>query len=225
MSGIMIFLVLLASPQDTKKAEAPAKGAKKKAAVVDRIMAEPPNPVAPRPKAPTETAIFMRGGQPMKRIMLELKEVEAAADAEEAQQPFGIGRPIDLNELALSKDNFDAWVFGDTLSTEARKHRLETLLSDKVSSVEKDRPLEPEQLRKLRLAGNGDLKRFFDRSEAARVEFEAVRQDYQAGRRTLLQFEPLSTEYQAGPFGPDSVFAKTLRKMQGDEKAATPVSK
>ena len=45
-----------------------------------------------------------------------------------------------------------------------------------------------------------------------------MRKDYNAGRLALNQLEPLSSEYQAGPFGPDSFFEKTLRKMEMDAR-------
>ena len=124
-------------------------------------------------------------------------------------------------KMALAKENFDRWVFDGTNSEQTRKAHLHSILSTKITLYGIGRVLKPEQIEKLRLAGSGDIKRFFDRVEESRSEFEAVRKDYNAGRLALNQLEPLSSEYQVGPFGPGSFLEKTLRKMETDAKGAS----
>ncbi len=216
MAGILLLLVLLSPEQEPKKQEQAPEPAKKR--VVERIVVQPRplGPLAPPASAP---AMIPGGLQNQKRITLELRQVDPP-DGDVGAQVAQLARPINLKELAISSDNFDRWVFDDTRSDEGRKNHLGHLLTEKLHEVRSQGELEPEQLRKLRLAGDGDIKRYFDRVEASRGEFEAVRQDYTAGRLALVQLESLATDYQNGPFGRDSFFSKTLRKIRGDEKAA-----
>ena len=223
-------LLLLVTPQDTPKADTAADRARR-AAIVDRIMAEPPPPRAaraapvedpPPPPAPPavvvrQAVVMGRQGQAQKQITLEMKETAQVEDGEEVQ-PALRAMPLNFREMALSKENFDRWVFDETNTEKARRDHLHSLLSGKIVLLEIRRGLNPEQSEKLRLAGSGDIKRFFDRVEESRREFEAVRKDFNAGRLALNRLEPLASEYQVGPFGPDSFLEKTLRKIETDAR-------
>ena len=228
-----ILLLLLVTAQDTPRTNTDV-GRAKRAAIVDRIMDEPAPPRANRP-APVEAPVERPAPQiarvvkiqNQKHMTLELKEIapaEQEADGED-QQPVQRMRPINLNEMSLARDNFDRWVFGEGVDEEKRRGHLHSLLSGKISSLEKMREINAEQSERLRLAGSGDIKRFFDRVEERRSDFEVARREFNTGRIALGQLEPLSTEYQAGPFGNDSFFAKTLRKIESDAGAARPGEK
>ncbi len=128
---------------------------------------------------------------------------------------------FNLNNAVLERENFDRWIFGDGIDEEGRRTRLQSTLSEKIDRVMKDHEINPAQLRKLRLAGVGDIKRFLDRVEEWRPEFEVARKNFNAGRMLLQELEPLSTEFQNGPFGEDSFFAKTLKKIEDDSKATS----
>jgi hypothetical protein len=128
---------------------------------------------------------------------------------------------IDHNTAVLGRENFDRWIFGDGFDEEGRRLRLQTLLAEKIDRAMKDHDINPIQLRKLRLAGSGDIKRFLDRVEDRRADFEVARKKYTTGRQALQQLEPLSTEFQVGPFGVDSLFAKMLKKIEGESKGAS----
>ena len=119
----------------------------------------------------------------------------------------------------LARENFDRWVFGDGFDEQGRLLRLQTLLAEKIDLVMKDHDINPTRLRRLRLAGSGDIKRFFDRVEDRRQEFELARKKYQTGRLVLQQLEPLSLEFEVGPFGQDSLFRKMLNKIESEAQA------
>ena len=125
---------------------------------------------------------------------------------------------FDLNDAVLERENFDRWIFGDGMDEERRRIKLQSILTEKIDRATKDHDLNPAEFRKLRLAGSGDMKRFFDRVEECRPEFEVARKNFNAGRMVLRELEPLSTEFQNGPFGDDSFFAKTLKKIEDDSK-------
>jgi hypothetical protein len=75
----------------------------------------------------------------------------------------------------------------------------------------------------LRLAGQGDIKRFFDQIEeicGGFSGFDRVRmylEDFVHLRQAL---QPLRAAYLAGPFGDDSYFDEALRTTRRREQAA-----
>jgi hypothetical protein len=242
MPRLSILLLLLTVAQDPKKSDAPADRTKKAAVVEVDIVERPraamvPAP-APVPGDPVERArqaaqaqvrivqarearLVQLQLQNARRLTLEMKATgdPDAADADDAPQPFLRAGPLNIMDMALASDNFDRWIFDDTRSDEGRRGFMGGLLSDKIHAVQKEHELGPDQLRKLRLAGTGDIKRFLDRVEAARLQFEAVRQDYNAGREALGRLESFATEYTSGPFGPGSLFEKTLSKISVENEA------
>jgi hypothetical protein len=220
-------MLLLVTPQDTPKADAAADRARR-AAIVDRIMAEPPPlrtvKVAPvqAPSQPAEPPIAATIYERGMRLTLESKE-DSQAEGGEEEQPARPAVPLNIRELALARSNFDRWVFGDGISEEIAREYLRSVLSRKIDSLEKAGVIDLEQSKKLRLAGGGDIKHFFDRVKEGRSEFEAARKDFTAGRFVLLKLEPFKSEYQLSLClsGQDSFLEKTLRRMGIDAEAAS----
>jgi hypothetical protein len=143
-------------------------------------------------------------------------------DKQEVPQPVKIAGPVGLRHPAIKSECFDLWVYGET--TEQEKHVwLLTTLSAKIAKARKQ-GITATHERKLILAGRGDIKRFFDRVEALRSEFEEVRKDLNAGVGVLrgLPLMTLSKEFQDGPFGDESLFAKTLAKIENDQAQKEP---
>ena len=222
--------LLLIAPQDAPKADDPAARARR-AAAVDRIMAEPPEP---RPARPARVEIIkrreaffdLRGEMTAKQVTYELKKPEATPtpldeDEDEDDRALQLRaqgivrrRGLELKEWALAPDNFDRWVFGEGVDAEGGKIALGSLLTEKIFVTQKGRKLAPEQLRKLRMAGSGDIKRFLERVERRRAGFEAVRGDPDVGRDFLERLHPLAVECKQGPLDADSLFAKALRRIE-----------
>jgi len=241
VTSILLLLGLVAPPQDSRPSKlALPKGETKKAAVEVQLPApiprfDPPGAVripappiplpgglgrefvpapAPAPAVPLRT--FNRN---MRRLTLEQKMVDpGAADANDPPALRGVA--FNIMEMALASENFDRWIFEDPRSDEARRSVLTSTLAEKIQELQQTRSIHPDAVRKLRLAGAGDIKRFFDRVEAARLEFETIRQSYEAGRQALNDLEPLANEYKTGPFGTDSLFEKTLRKIDLENETA-----
>jgi hypothetical protein len=227
MSG-RFFLLLLLTPlrQEPKTSDEPVERAKRGAVILDMLKAEPIRPQLARPAPVAKAVLQIRQNQgAMRRMNLELKEVDPPKEGEEEVQAGMMGRGINLQELAVSRDNFDSWLFNDVLSLEARRDRLKGLLEQKIKEAQESRSFEADSVRKLGIAGLGDIKRFLDRTEAARAEFDTTRQDFNAGWNFLTQLEPLASAYREGPFGPNSVFAKALHKIDADRKPADPGTK
>jgi hypothetical protein len=235
MRSLPILLLLLVVPlQDAQKSDTEADRAKR-AAIVDRIMGERPRPQlqlqpmqlvpAPMPAPVVRRIVQFPAGR---RITLEAKAVEEAEVADkDDNQDANIVRmaPINISDFALASDNFDRWVFDDELTEGERKKRLNSLLVNKIEAARKAEEFVAGQFRKLELAGAGDIKRFLDRVDTARTDFEAIRQDFNVGRAALGNYDSLTAEYQAGPFGPGSLFEKALHKIKTDKDPATQAGK
>jgi hypothetical protein len=151
--------------------------------------------------------------QPLRRITTEPIE-HPSEDGETAPEPANGLVHLAIRDRALKRENFDHWLYGE-LNEQSRSVWLLSTLSAKVSAA---RTLSADEEAKLILAGRGDIKRFLDRIEAKRAEFELVRTDFMEGQVFLTgpEMRRLSFEFKVGPFGEGSLFAKSLRKIEYD---------
>jgi hypothetical protein len=138
---------------------------------------------------------------------------------DEDEEPLA-ARDMRFNILTsvLEPDNFDRWLFCDDQSEADRHRRLDGLLRSRVDTVTEMHKLTDPQRAKLRLAGRGDIKRFFDQVEDRRPGFEKHRHNFGAGFAALQRLNPLMRGYREGPFGDGSLFAKTLATINSDQK-------
>ncbi len=116
----------------------------------------------------------------------------------------------------LEADNFDRWLFGEEQTEADRRLHLDGILRSRVDAATRTHKLTDSQRAKLRLAGTGDIKRFFDQVEDRRPDFEKDRHNFRAGFAELQRLSPLAQVYREGPFGDGSLFAKTLATISND---------
>jgi hypothetical protein len=160
-------------------------------------------------------------------------QVRVAGNVETRQITISMPPPADEDEAPVARrdfrinimmgivdaENFDRWIFADEQSEADRRRRLDDILQMKVNAATKAHNLTESQRAKLRLAGRGDIKRFFDRVEDRRREFEKDRQSFRTGFAALQRLEPLTQVYRDGAFDDGTLFAKTLSKINDDQKA------
>jgi hypothetical protein len=120
----------------------------------------------------------------------------------------------------MARENFDRWIYGTGWTAEARRTHLNKVLKGKVNGAVRGLRLGEHEREKLELAARGDIKRLFNRADAERRSFEAARLEFAAGRAVLMGLDSITLDFQKGPFGEDSLFAKTLRKIESDRKEA-----
>jgi hypothetical protein len=172
-------------------------------------------------EVPSGTRLLPWKPEPLRALTVELLEPPRPGDdmgGEEIDEPDPDPILVHFREYGLKKECFDLWMYGD-LAVEKRTVWLLAALSAKVVSV-RDRGLSAAEEEKLILAGRGDIKHFFDRVEAQRPGFEAVRKDLVEGQAFLQTIQPLSIEFQLGLFDFGSLFSKTLRKIERDRAQA-----
>jgi hypothetical protein len=125
---------------------------------------------------------------------------------------------LNLNTAVVEPVNFDRWLFEDAGFEMPPQQHLDEVLRARLDAAAREYDLTTAQRLKLQLAGKGDIKHFFDQVEERRREFEEARRDYVAGMKILKGLNDLSPIYTDGPFGVDSLFAKTLRRIREDQK-------
>lgn len=128
-------------------------------------------------------------------------------------------------EFQVPAEAFDQWVFQKVGTRRMASSHLVDLLELKVAAVEAacesaGCKLNDAQQRKLMLAGRLDLRALFDRIEAIRDEFLAVRRDQEAFNKAQIwqRTAPLQTAVEGGVFGADSLYQKVLASTLDDEQ-------
>jgi hypothetical protein len=74
------------------------------------------------------------------------------------------------------------------------------------------------QKKKLKLAGRGDIKRIFDRVEEAKRTFRQAQND--PNNNIWQAIQPIQLEVNAGLFGDESIFQKSIKKTLNDDQMA-----
>jgi hypothetical protein len=178
----------------------------------------------PRPQPRADVQVFhvrvMVGGERQARqLTLAMPAPVAPVDEDDDRQHAQPIRGFNIRTAVVERENFDRWLFDDGRSGEERWRHLEDILRARVEAAGREHKLTDPQQAKLRTAGKGDIKRFFDQVEKKRSAFETDRRNVNAGLAALQSLDPLSQIYQRGPFGDGSLFAKTLQKIDDDRKA------
>ena len=162
------------------------------------------------------TTIHFRTAGEVHELTLEMPAPDGEDDEPPpAQPPIG---GFNLNRAMLVSDNFDRWLFPRELSERARVDRLKEILDARIVDVAQANKLTDHECAKLRLAGRGDIKRFFDEVQKRKDQFEIDRKSFNTGLATLRRLDELSPTYRDGPFGPGSLFVKTLHKIRNDRQ-------
>jgi hypothetical protein len=175
--------------------------------------------VRPLPEAPRVRYAHVILAGDTRQIWLEVPTQSAPADEDDRRPPVRPPRHADITTLVLGRENFDRWLFDDGGHEAVRQRHLDDLLRANVEALAGKYKLSEPQWAKLRLAGQGDIKRFFDNVEERRRDFETDGRNFQAGVAALHRLAPLSQLYRDGPFGDSSLFAKTLRKIRHESDA------
>ncbi|MHC5537395.1 hypothetical protein ACYOEI_04065 [Singulisphaera rosea] len=111
---------------------------------------------------------------------------------------------------AWAANQMDYWLYGGGLNADSARDKLETILGVQIADIDQACGLSGLQKKKLRLAGHGDIKHYFDRVAETRSAFDRVKGDAQKVIQLAQGIESLSAIASAAPFGEGTVFAKAL---------------
>ena len=123
--------------------------------------------------------------------------------------------------LQIADETIQRLVYGKDEDTADGRCMLVASLERKIEAVDLICSLTDTQKRKLRLAGGGDIKRFFDRVEAVRPNAERAQDDLQlCGNAFLHRRGTVRPPRAAGLFEQGSLFSKTLKTALTISQAA-----
>jgi hypothetical protein len=137
------------------------------------------------------------------------QDVVEAVERDEADAPR---RPREISDEA-----FDRLVFGSGGVDQFRR-RMELNLIAHVRDVDKVCSLTAAQEKKLLLAGRGDIKRYFDRVEQARVRFDQGAGDRVEPETMIVELQRLNRAYRPEFLGASSLLSKSLKNTLTPEQ-------
>jgi hypothetical protein len=150
---------------------------------------------------------------------LGLAWASAAARAQDIEVEEDAAPQPEQGVFVMNDMQFDQWVYGGVNDSAARR-RFDSLLTLKIEDVDRTCGMTEDQKKKLRLAGRGDVKRFFDRVEEKRRKFQNLKTDPNKVGEIFQEIQPFRQTISSGVFGEGSFFAKTLRNTLTGEQAA-----
>jgi hypothetical protein len=152
------------------------------------------------------------------RRLQQLDRERAVMEAQAAQIRVLGGNVAVAGRQMWPDEQFERWVFPQDQTADRVRNKFESLLNSKVDQIERTCELTLTQVRKLRMMGQGDIKRFFDTYEKAKTHFKALNND--PGRIQEIQpyLAPVRSALQGGPFTEDSLLTKSLRTTLTEEQ-------
>jgi hypothetical protein len=130
-----------------------------------------------------------------------------------------IDEALPLARMVLDQDRFDLRILGPDGDVDAARKRVETILRGRVESLAYSYRLTETQKKKLLVAGQGDIKRFFDSVQEARAKLPLLSSDQDRLPEMLSEIRRLARSYRSDLFSSGSIFAKTLSKTLNEEQS------
>ena len=151
-------------------------------------------------------------------FLLGVFNFETAATAQDEDDDPAAMQQLQVQNFEMPENQFDSWVFQNLQTVAAARKKLEQMLTMQLDDVDQTCQLTPSQRKKLQLAGRGDMLLFFEQVEIVRKKFLLVRKDQQKFNEIWQDISPLQVRFQAGLFGDESFYQKTLRNMLKGEQ-------
>lgn len=143
--------------------------------------------------------------------------VSAQNDDDDPPAEAQLGQ-VQIQNFEIQENQFDSWIFQNFPTAAAARKKLDQMLSLQMDDVDRACQLTESQKKKLLLAGRGDMVQFYEQVEVVRKKFLLVRKDQQKFNEIWQDISPLQVKFQAGLFGEDSFYHKTLRNMLKGEQ-------
>lgn len=113
-------------------------------------------------------------------------------------------------QVGWTDEQFDQWVFQQYGNASTARVRLKESLELYTEDVDQTCGLSDAQKQKLRLAGQGDIERFFRKFKKVKTKFQAIRNDQQKVNQIFNDISPLQAKLATGIFDRDSLLQKCL---------------
>ncbi len=137
-------------------------------------------------------------------------EIVAGPIGDNEEEGWENDRPALPPKRIVSARAFDLWIFRDTENPANMHENLRWKLEAAIDRSDDLHHLTETQKEKLRLAGQGDIKHFFDEIENKRREFELLRPDFMKAQNFLFRVSAERNFKRKIMFDNKSIFSKTL---------------
>jgi hypothetical protein len=120
-------------------------------------------------------------------------------------------------QIVMSDDQLCMGIFGNARNDTDRRGRLNRLLLVRIDDLNRRHSMTEAERKTLQLAGQGDIKRFFDHVTELRAQYGsalAIQMEMREFQALLEQVRGLKQDFQAGPFGDQSLFLKALNTIR-----------
>jgi hypothetical protein len=131
-----------------------------------------------------------------------------------AVMPFQVARAVQFNP-----EQVDQWIFSRWGGPAGAKIRLEANLALRIDDIDRACAVTDLQKKKLKLAGMGDIKRYYDRVEDLKRKYTAGAGSPQINNNIWQEMQPLQLELNGGLLGDASIFVKTIKSTLAPEQA------
>ncbi len=123
---------------------------------------------------------------------------------------------IDINQ-------FDNWIFSRLGNSQNARKMLADRAQMEIDRIGFSTPLRESQIKKLRFAAQGDIKRFYDDVDKAHREFHAMQDAGEIGQENINELyqiaAPLSQRLNKGIFAEESLLKKVARGCVDSDQA------
>jgi hypothetical protein len=115
-----------------------------------------------------------------------------------------------FGQLGFTDQQFEQWVFQQYGNAATARTKLKEALELYAEDIDQACGLSDDQKQKLRLAGRGDINRFFRTFEEVKLKFQLIRNDQQKVNQIFQDVTPLQAQMTTGLFTRDSLLQKCL---------------
>jgi hypothetical protein len=133
-------------------------------------------------------------------------------------------RSAKSQDFQIDMNQFDSWIFSNMQSAENARRLLGDRIEMEIDRITFSTPLRDDQIRKIRFAGKGDIKRFFDDVEIARDEFRTMQAKGDINQNNINDIYqlamPLQQRISKGLFGKTSLLKKVAQATVDAQQAA-----
>ncbi len=133
--------------------------------------------------------------------------------------PPAVMPPQMLPQVQFNPEQIDQWVFNRWGGASATKSRLEADLALRIDDLGRACSITEVQKKKLKLAGSGDIKRYYDRVDDLKRKYASSRNQANFNNNIWAEMQPLQVELNNGVFTEDSIFVKTVKSTLSAEQA------
>lgn len=122
------------------------------------------------------------------------------------------------DEFRIDRSTLESWIFQQAGDAGSGKRAMEAEINLRINRIEQYAELSDTQRRQLRLAAQGDVKRFYDQVEEVICKVEKMKLNQGNFNEAYQLTIPLQSTLRNGIFGPSSLFTKVSRSVISGEQ-------